>query len=302
MTADAPDNAAWGGHTMAAPLARVLVAGPAAVGWEDPARAARWRELGFLHAPEPAAAGAAHRALVAALETAGAEVVSLPPDPALSLDAVYTHDASLITDRGAILLRMGKAARVAEPERHGDLYRRLGIPVVGRLEPPATAEAGDLVWLDERTLLAGRGYRTGAAGIERLRELLAPLGVEVIEAPLPHGEGPDCCLHLMSLLSVLDERTILVDPPWLAFPTLEELERRGFETIEIVAAERDRLAANVLALGNRQLLAFEECPETAARLRAHGFEVVTLPGAELGINGSGGPTCLTRPLWRRGPE
>jgi N-dimethylarginine dimethylaminohydrolase len=290
--------AGWGGHSMAAPLRRVLVASPEAAGWSDPGRTGSWRELGFLHPLDPEAGEASHRALVAVLEAAGAEVVTLTAAPDLSLDAVYAHDASLVTDRGAILLRMGKPSRAAEPDRHGELYRRQGIPVLGRLEPPATAEAGDLVWLDDRTLLAGRSYRTNAAGIEQLRGLLAPLGVAVVEAPLPHGGGPELCLHLMSLVSVLDERTVLVDTPWLAVSTLEELDRHGFERIEIVAAERELLAANVLALGNRRLLALAECPATAARLRDHGFEVATVPGAELGINGSGGPTCLTRPLLR----
>ena len=292
-------DSGFGGHSMTAPLRRVLVAPPAAAGWEDPARAGRWRELGYLHPPDSAAAEAEHAALRRALEGAGAELVELPTAAGLSLDAVYTHDASLMTDRGAILLCMGKPARAAEPARHGELYHRLGIPIFGRLEPPATAEGGDLVWLDEETLLAGRGYRTNAAGVEQLRALLAPLGVAVVEAPLPHGAGPAACLHLMSLLSVLDETTCLVDLAWLAVPTVEELRRRGFTLVEIDPAEREALAVNVLALGGRRLLAFAGSPATSARLRNAGFEVVTVPGGEIGVNGAGGPTCLTRPLLRR---
>jgi N-dimethylarginine dimethylaminohydrolase len=283
---------------MVAPLRRVLVARPAAAGWDDPRRAARWPELGYLRPPDAAAAASQHEELRRRLAAAGAEVVDLPAAPGLTLDAVYVHDASLATDRGAILLRMGKPERAAEPARHGELFRALGIPIVGRLEPPATAEGGDLVWLDGSTLLAGRGYRTNAAGVEQLRALFAPLGVEVIAAPLPHGAGPSACLHLMSLVSPLDERTALVDLPWLAVPTVEELRRRGFTLIEIDPAERAGLAANVLALGRRRLLAFAGCPRTAARLRDRGFEVATVPGGELGVNGAGGPTCLTRPLWR----
>jgi len=54
----------------------------------------------------------------------------------------------------------------------------------------------------------------------------------------------------------------------------------------------------VLSLGDKRLLAMEENPGTNARLRRAGFEVRTFPGGELCINGSGGPTCLTRPLLR----
>jgi N-dimethylarginine dimethylaminohydrolase len=102
----------------------------------------------------------------------------------------------------------------------------------------------------------------------------------------------------MSLISLLDEHTALVDLPWLAVETIELLRQRGFNLIEIVATERDSLACNVLALGERRLLALTENPHTNQRLRGAGFHVQTLPGSEIGINGGGGPTCLTRPLWR----
>ncbi len=131
-----------------------------------------------------------------------------------------------------------------------------------------------------------------------MRDLLASHGVEVISAPLPHGPGPSSCLHLMSLMSLLDEKTVLVDLPWLAVETLELLKDRGYNWIEIDASERDTLACNVLALGNKRLLAIEENHKTNARMRQAGFDVRTFPGSELCINGSGGPTCLTRPILR----
>ena len=121
---------------------------------------------------------------------------------------------------------------------------------------------------------------------------------EVISAPLPYGPGPSACLHLMSLISLLDEHTALVDLPWLAVETVELLKARGFKLIEIDYSERETLACNVLALGNKGLLAIEENRRTNQRLRESGFEVRTFSGSELCINGSGGPTCLTRPLLR----
>jgi N-dimethylarginine dimethylaminohydrolase len=131
-----------------------------------------------------------------------------------------------------------------------------------------------------------------------MRALFGPHDVEVLSAPLPHGTGPSACLHLMSLLSLLDEKTVLVDLPWLAVETVELLQSRGYRFIEIEYSERDSLACNVLSLGNKCLLALEENQQTNEKLREAGFDVRTFPGSELCVNGGGGPTCLTRPLLR----
>ena len=132
-----------------------------------------------------------------------------------------------------------------------------------------------------------------------MRALLSSKNVKVLSAPLPYGPGPSACLHLMSLMSMLDEQTILVDLPWLAVETVELLRGRGFRLIEIEYSERDSLACNVLALGGSRLIAIEENAKTNQRMRDAGFEVLTFPGSEICVNGAGGPTCLTRPLLRR---
>lgn len=283
---------------MVGKLRRVLVASPQVAGWEQSATAAAWKELGFHHAPDFETAKGQHEALVGELKSAGAEVIELPPGSELSLDAVYAHDASLATDFGLILMRPGKANRVAEGAHHGAACAAWGVSILGTIEAPGTTEAGDMVWLDSKTLLIGRGYRTNADGIGQMRALLAPHGVEVLSAPLPYGPGPSACLHLMSLISLLDERTALVDLPWLAVETVELLKSRGFQFVEIDSRERDTLACNVLALGEKRLLAIEENRSTNNRLRQAGFDVRTFRGSEICINGSGGPTCLTRPLLR----
>ena len=288
---------------MVGALQRVLVCSPRIAGWNQPEHAARWRDLGFHHAPNFAEAQSQHEALCRELEAAGAEVLDAPPAPDLSLDAVYAHDASLATDFGLIVMRPGKANRVPEGRNHGSFCTRLGIPTLAKIVAPGTSEAGDILWLEGKapggkTLLVGHGYRTNAAGITQLRDLLAPRGVEVLSAPLPYGPGPSACLHLMSLISLLDEQTALVDLPWLAVETVELLQSRGYKFVQIDESERDTLACNVLALGENRLLAIDENRNTNARLRQAGFDVRTFPGSELCINGSGGPTCLTRPLLR----
>jgi N-dimethylarginine dimethylaminohydrolase len=288
----------FSGHSMVRPLQRVLVCSPRTAGWNQPERAACWRDLGFHHAPDFAQAQAQHEALCHELEGTSTEVVELPPAADLSLDAVYAHDASLPTDFGLIVMRPGKANRIAESGHCAAFSESLGIPTFGTIVAPGTAEAGDMVWLDAKTLLIGHGFRTNAAGIDQIRALFAPKGIAVLSAPLPYGPGPAACLHLMSLISLLDEQTVLVDLPRLAVETVDLLQARGFAFIEIDYSERDSLACNVLALGNKRLLAIEENRRTNDRLLHAGFDVRTFPGSELCINGGGGPTCLTRPLLR----
>jgi N-dimethylarginine dimethylaminohydrolase len=288
----------YNGHSMVGVLKRVLLCAPEAAGWNDAQRLARSADLGFPRPPAFQAAEEQHRALCRILEESGAEISYLPASPELTLDAVYTHDASLLTDFGMIAMRPGKANRVVEAGKHRDFCGSLGMPILGEIQAPGKTEAGDMVWLDARTLLIGHGYRTNRDGIGQMRDLLRPYGVEVLEAPLPYGPGPSACLHLMSLFSVLDEKTVLAELPWLAVETVELLKERGFDFIEIEPSERDTLAVNVLSLGKRRLAAIEENRKTNQRLRDAGFEVKTFPGSEICINGAGGPTCLTRPLLR----
>ena len=282
-------------NSMVSPLKQVLVCSPKAAGWDSLA-ANRWKELGFLHAADYSVAQAQHCELRRQLQEAGAEVLDMPACEDFSLDAVYAHDSSFSTDRGLVILNLGKKNRVPEGAAHRRFAKSNGVTVLGEIEPPGTIEAGDIVWLDDKTLLIGRGFRTNDEGIEQMRALLP--GVEVISASLPYGTGPAACLHLMSLMSLLDEKTILVDLPWLAVETVQLLKARGSNFVEIDASERDTLACNVLALGNNRLLAIEENVKTNQKLREAGFDVRTFPGSEIGINGGGGPTCLTRPLVR----
>jgi N-dimethylarginine dimethylaminohydrolase len=289
----------YGGQSMTGELLQVMVCPPRHAGWDRPDQVGAWRNLGFQHPPDFPVAQTQHDNLCRLLNEAGAEVVCLPPGDSLSMDAVYTHDASLPTDHGLVLMNPGKNNRVREAQAHANFCLQLGIAVLGEVRAPGKSEAGDMVWLDPQTLLIGSGYRTNQRGIEQMRDLLTPKGIEILSAPLPYGPGPSACLHLMSLMSMLDEQTVLVDLPWLAVETVELLQSRDLRLIEIEYAERDTLACNVLSLGSKRLIALAENKETNRKLHDAGFDVKTFAGSELCINGSGGPTCLTRPLHRK---
>lgn len=273
-----------------APLRRVYVRSPRG---ED---AHAWREYGWRAAPDPVRAKEEHGALCAELERAGAEVVtgSTPVDG--DPDAIYAYDPVLLTDAGALLLRPGKAARRAEPEAVARDLAAAGISIVGRLEAPATAEGGDMFWLDRSTLAVGRGYRTNEEGIGSLRELLP--GIEVLAVDLPHLAGPTECLHLLSLLSPLDRDLVVAYLPLLPVRLVQQLVARDIAIIEVPDAEFATMGPNVLALGPRVALALEGNPMTRRRMEAAGVDVRTYRGEEISRKGDGGPTCLTRPLTR----
>ncbi len=255
----------------------------------------RWREFGWRAAPDPVRIVEEHEQLVATLERAGVEVVvGQPLDSAL--DAVYVHDPAAVTSDGAVLLRPGK------PERHVEVtaierdLRAAGVDVVARLEAPATAEGGDMLWLGDRTLVVGRGYRTNDAGVEALRQALPDTTVVSVDLPHYHGRGE--VMHLLSLISPLDENLAVVYLPLMPVRLVEVLEQRGVRFVEVPGEEFGTMACNVLALGPRKALALDGNPETRRRLEAAGVEVVVYTGDELSRKGDGGPTCLTRPLLR----
>ena len=278
---------------MVEPLRRVLVRRPdAAFGDADPAR---WH---YTAPPDLEEARREHDAFTDLLRSAGAEVIEHAEPQPDRADAIFVFDPALITDRGAVLLRMGKALRRGEEDALGRRLREIGVPLLPALQGEATAEGGDLLWLDRRTLAAGHGFRTNAEGIRQLRAILAPMGVEVVPVELPYFGGPDSCLHLLSLISLVDHDLAVIYPPLLSVPFWRLLRDRGVRLIEVPEEEFPSQGPNVLALAPGKVVMLEGNPVTRRRLEEAGCEVLTYRGREISLKAEGGPTCLTRPVWR----
>jgi dimethylargininase len=256
-----------------------------------------WDRYGWRAAPDPAAAASEHEAFRTALSDAGADVLVVSDPVAGDPDAIYAYDPVLLTDRGAILLSMGKDGRRAESATMGRVLQSLDVPTIATLEPPASAEGGDMFWLDETTLLVGIGYRTNEEGAEAIQKALEP-PAEIVTFDLPHRNGAGECLHLMSLLSPLDRDLAVGFPALMPVRLVTLLRRRGIDLIEVPEDEFDSMGSNVLALGPRMALALEGNRETRRRMEDAGVRVRTYVGDEISRKGDGGPTCLTRPLDR----
>ncbi|MHB8469990.1 MAG: dimethylarginine dimethylaminohydrolase family protein [Gaiellaceae bacterium] len=253
-----------------------------------------WRALGWHGEPAAAALAAEHEAFRALLAAAGVEVVVARGEPG-NLDSIYTYDPALVTGAGVLLLRPGKPERRTEPEALAPDLESAGVHVAGRLPAAALAEGGDAFWLDDRTLVAGRSYRTNDAGIGAIRAALP--GVDVLAFDLPHLRGAGEILHLLSLISPLAPDLAIVYLPLLPARLVELLAQRGVELVEVPDEEFPTMGPNVLALGPRRALAVEGNPETRRRLERAGVDVQVYRGTELS-KGDGGPTCLTLPLVR----
>ena len=286
----------YGCQTMATPLKRVLMRRPGPSLLE--ARAGDWHYgAGF----DAARAIAQYDAFADMIDDTGAEILWLEDDGDGLADAMFTHDPSLVSDAGAILLNMGKARRSAEPALHGKVFEAAGIPILGKIEKTGQVEGGDCIWVDDATLAVGRGVRSNQAGIDQLQAMLRPLGVAVQGFDLPLWQGFDACLHLMSIMSPINDKLALVHAPLFPVAFWQMLEMRGYSLLAAPADEFEAsngLNLNVLPTSPGDVIMVDGFPETKALMESAGCAVRTFEADALCIACEGGPTCLTRPLLR----
>lgn len=283
----------YGGQSMIGTLKNVLVRKPdASFGEADPKK---WH---YTAKPSLELARAEHDQFVGILKQEGVEVTYHDVPLTDHADAIFVHDPILITDHGAIVLKMGKNLRNGEEAAIRQKVESLGIPILYELSGEASAEGGDMLWLDEKTLVIGRGFRTNQDGIDQIRTALTPFGIDVMQFDLPYDQGKEACLHLQSLISLVDDKKAVVylrDMP-VAFVNL--LKERGFQLLEVPEDEYPTMGPNILAIKPGVVLTIEGNPKTKKLLEQAGCKVYTYKGNEISKKAEGGATCLTRPILR----
>jgi N-dimethylarginine dimethylaminohydrolase len=285
-----PTGRRYGAQSMTAPLREVLVKrpGPAfGAAFDDPAH-------GFLHPVDLEVARREHDAFTDLLASLGPTVHVLDAEID-SPDLVYPFDPLLVGDRGAILLRPGKPSRLPEPAVLEAWTSAAGIPTAGRIEAPGTVEGGDTFWLRPDLLCIGRTLRTNDAGA---RQLAAIVGGDARIFDLPYWRGPGELIHLLSVVSPVADDLAVVYLPLLPVGLWALLGELGIGLVEVPDEEFPSLGCNVLAVRPGVVIVADGNPVTRRALEAHGCEVRAYPASEVGINGSGGPTCMTRPILR----
>lgn len=278
----------FGVDSMTAPLRRVAVR-PPAVGSDF--TAAHWGQP-----LDEQVLLDQHAAFTGLLERLGCEVAILPARADFA-DSCFVYDPAFVVGDGVIGLRSGKTVRADEGALLTEELAALGMPVLGSLSGAATADGGDMFWLDPRTLAIGRSYRTNAAAVDQIRDLLAPSGVDVLSFDLPHDQGPDWCLHLMSVVSPVRDDLAVVYERLAPIALLQALHSRGVRMINVPESDWLTLGCNVLAVEPGVVVIASGNDHTADLLADAGCEVHVYAASEI-TKGEGGPTCLTRPLLR----
>ncbi|MEY2964287.1 MAG: dimethylarginine dimethylaminohydrolase family protein [Candidatus Nanopelagicales bacterium] len=237
-----------------------------------------------------------HAAFVGILQRLGVDVIELPALDGLP-DSCFTYDPAFTVSDGVVTLRAAKQVRVGEGERLAADLAAAGVPTVASLGGSATADGGDMFWLDDATLAIGRSYRTNSAAVAQLDEILRPRGIRIEVYDVPHDQGPEWCLHLMSVVSPVRDDLAVVYERLAPVAMLEELRRRGVELLPIPEEDWLTLGCNVLAVAPGVVVIASGNEATAEALASRGCEVHVYAASEIS-KGEGGPTCLTRPIWR----
>jgi N-dimethylarginine dimethylaminohydrolase len=236
-----------------------------------------------------------HAAFVELLAELGCEIDVLDPADDMP-DAIFTYDPCFVVGNGFIEFQGAKQARAGEPPLLAAELEARGIPRIGRLSGDATADGGDFFWLDDSTLAVGRSYRTNDEAIEQVRSMLGP-EVSIDAFDLPHDQGPEFCLHLMSVVSPIRDDLAVVYERLAPVRLLEALRSRGVELLALPDEDYGSLGCNVLTVRPGVAVIASGNDATVQLLRNHGVEVHVYEASEIS-KGEGGPTCLTRPLLR----
>ncbi|ARK32340.1 dimethylarginine dimethylaminohydrolase family protein [Halalkalibacter krulwichiae] len=284
--------------SMFQPMQHVIVKHPKQAFISQEHLSKQWKVFNYVEEPNLEEAISEYHNFLHILEQHVPHVEFLPQSSSVGLDSLYAHDPVKFTHAGAILLKSGKKARQPEVEVYREFLIERGIPIIGELQGDAVADGGDLVWLDDRTLAVGLGYRTNAEAIQQLKEMTAPYVDEFIVVQLPHDRGVEECLHLMSLISIVDHDLAVVYSPLMPVFFRNLLIERGFRLLEVTKEEYERLGSNVLALAPRICLVVAGNPLIKQQLVDAGATVFEYKGEEISYKGTGGPTCLTCPVVR----
>ena len=288
----------YGCQNMVNPIRRILIKHVKESYQDQKLLEKTFASLNYSEVPDFSKAVLQYQKFISLLNKFDIELHFLPKSDKVTPDSIYTHDPCIVSNTGIILCSMGKDQRITEVEEVRSYFKSLNIPILGQIMRPGKLEGGDIVWINEKTVAIGEGYRSNAEGIRQFKTLIGDNVEKIITVALPHWNGPSDCLHLMSNLSPIDNDLYLIYPKLLPVSFLKYLSKLNIKFIEVPEEEYKTMGCNVLAVEPRKVIMLSGNPKTRERLKKQDVEVHCYDGSEISLKGAGGPTCLTRPFYR----
>jgi N-dimethylarginine dimethylaminohydrolase len=207
---------------------------------------------------------------------------------------MFCADLFVMTPQGAILARPAGQARAGEERWVARRLSELAVPILKTLTGDATFEGADLIWLDERTAMIGRGHRTNQAAINQITTVLAEIGCETLAVDLPYGT-----MHFMGMLRIADSNLAICWPRRTPLATVRALQERGYEVV-CPPCEDDAQsyrAMNFVTVAPRKILMVAGLPKFQPFFEDLGIDCIPVQTDELS-KAAGNIGCLTGILER----
>ena len=215
-----------------------------------------------------------HAAYCYALEKAGAKLIVIAADERLP-DCCFVEDTVIVVDDLAIITRPGAPSRRPEVKAVEEVM--LKHKTVRRIVTPGTLDGGDVLRIGTKIFI-GLSGRTTQQAIDQVKEIISPMGVEVIAVPV-HDT-----LHLKSVITALNETHVVMSAGHFDESLFSDYQ-------QIVLPMEEAYAANCLSV-NETVFVPTGYPATRAMIEAEGFSVVDLENSEF-KKGDGALTCLS---------
>lgn len=285
----------YGAQSMVGKLKKALVHRPGLEFSDEK----NYRDFGFKGSlPNLTEAQKEHDFFVAALKSYGVEVEYLEKVDYQFTGSTYVTDNGIITDKGAIISRLGKKQRRGEEKAVAKKLLELDIPIYYTIQAPATVEGGgETIWLDHDTLLVGNTFRTNTDAYDQLKNLMGD-EIDIVQFQLPYYKGKGTVLHLGSLMSLINEKMCVAYLPLMPIEMYKLLMEREIEILPITDAEFSHSGSNILAVEPDKIIMLEGNDHIQHVLEDKGVEVKTIPGKWTGYDRCAGPTCMTMSLLR----
>jgi dimethylargininase len=215
-----------------------------------------------------------HRGYVDALKQLGCDVLELPAETDLP-DSVFVEDTAFILPEAAVITRPGADSRKPETE---SIARALSPhKTLLFLRKPATLDGGDVLVVAKRIFI-GLSTRSNNEAVVQLNNLLHEFGYTVTGVQL------NGCLHLKSAVTLVDDKTLLINRDWVDAELFAD-----YELIDVDPSEP--YAANCLPIGDAVIFP-ASFPKTREKLETRGFNVVSVEVDEL-AKAEGAVTCCS---------